>query len=147
MPIHCIRFVPGGPQASYIIGNHSLAYGMGENSPLGRIYDLQGSVLLLGVGHSSNTSIHLSEYRADFPTKRVVTEGAPISETGSRIWGTFENIDVDDSDFDRLGEDFLRSDAGKVVRQDKVGIAECQLMPQRVVVDFAVDWLGKNRGK
>ncbi len=144
-PLH--SFCARGPQAQGIINDHSLAYGMGENSPLGRIYDLQGSVLLLGVGHSSNTSIHLAEYRADFPTKRVVTEGAPISEAGSRIWSTFENIDVDDSDFDRLGEDFLCSDASKVVQHGKVGIVDCQLMPQRVVVDFAVDWLQKNRGK
>ena len=140
-------FCARGPQASDIIDNHSLAFGMGENSPLARIYDLHGSVLLLGVGHSSNTSIHLAEYRSDFPTKRVVQEGAPISQAGSRSWTTFEDIDVDDSDFDRLGEDFLRSDAGKVVQRRKVGIADCQLMPQRDIVDFAVNWLGKNRGQ
>ena len=140
-------FSARGPQASYIVNNHTLAYGMGEHSPLARIYDLNGFILLLGVGHSSNTSIHLAEYRADFPTKRVVSEGAPISQAGSRIWTTFEDIDVDDSDFDRLGEDFLRSEAGKVVRHGKVGIADCQLMPQRTIVDFAVNWLEKNRGK
>ncbi|MDE0553016.1 MAG: AAC(3) family N-acetyltransferase [Candidatus Poribacteria bacterium] len=121
-------FCARGPKASYVIHNHSLAFGMGENSPLARIYDLDGSVLLLGVGHSSNTSIHLAEYRADFPTKRVVRESAPISQEGSRIWTTFEDIDVDDSDFHRLGEDFLRSDAGKGVRCGTVGIANCQLM-------------------
>ena len=140
-------FCARGPQASYIINNHALAYGMGEHSPLARIYDLHGSVLLLGVDHSRNTSIHLAEYRADFPSKRVVREGAPISQAGSRVWTTFENIDVNDSDFDRLGEDFLRSDVGKVVQQGKVGIANCQLMPQRAIVDFAVDWLEKNREK
>lgn len=140
-------FCARGPQASSIINNHALAYGFGEHSPLARIYDLDGSVLLLGVDHSSNTSIHLAEYRADFSSKRVVQEGAPISRAGARSWTTFEDIDVDDSDFDRLGEDFLRSDAGKVVRRGKVGIANCQRMPQRAVVDFAVDWLGKNREK
>ena len=138
-------FSARGPQASSIVNNHSLVYGMGENSPLARVYDLGGFVLLLGVGHSSNTSIHLAEYRSDFPSKRVVQEGAPILQAGSRTWTTFENIDVDDSDFDRLGADFLRSDAGKVIQQGKVGIANCQLMPQPAVVDFAVDWLGKNR--
>ena len=138
-------FCARGPQASYIVNDHSLAYGMGENSPLARIYDLQGSVLLLGVDHSSNTSIHLAEYRADFPSKRVGTEGAPISQAGSRTWVTFEDIDVDDSDFEHLGADFLRSNAGKVVRRGKVGVADCQLIPQRAVVDFAVDWLEKNR--
>ena len=140
-------FCAWGPQASSIINYHALAYGFGEHSPLARIYDLQGSVLLLGVDHSSNTSIHLAEYRADFPTKRVVQEGAPISQAGSTTWATFEDIDVDDSDFDRIGEDFLRSDADKVVQRGKVGVADCQLMPQRAVVDFAVDWLEKNRGK
>ena len=120
---------------------------MGENSPLARIYDLHGFVLLLGVDHSSNTSIHLAEYRSDFPSKRVVQEGAPISQAGSRTWSTFEDIDVDDSDFDCLGADFLRSDAGKVVQRGKVGIANCQLMPQRAVVDYAVNWFAENRGK
>ncbi len=140
-------FCARGPQASSIVNNHALAYGMGENSPLARIYDLGGFVLLLGVGHSSNTSIHLAEYRADFPSKRVVQEGAPISQAGSRTWTTFEDIDVDDSDFDRLGADFLRSDAGKVVQHGKVGIANCQLMPQRAIVDYAVNWFAENRGK
>ena len=138
-------FCASGPQASYVINNHALAFGFGENSPLARIYDLHGFVLLLGVGHSSNTSIHLAEHRADFPTKRVVQEGAPISQGGVRTWTTFEDIDADDSDFDRVGEGFLRSDAGKTVRYGKVGIADCQLMPQRAIVDFAVGWLEKNR--
>ena len=138
-------FCASGPQALDLINNHSLAFGMGENSPLSRIYDLNGFVLLLGVEHSSNTSIHLAEYRADFPTKRVVQDGAPISQAGSRTWTTFEDINVDASDFDRLGADFLHSNAGKLVRHGKVAIANCQLMPQRAVVNFAVDWLEKNR--
>ena len=138
-------FCASGPQASYIINNHSLAYGFGEHSPLARIYDLNGFVLLLGVEHSSNTSIHLAEYRANFPTKRVVQDGAPISQAGARTWTTFEDIDVDDSDFDRLGADFLHSDDGKLVRHGKVAIANCQLMPQRAVVNFAVGWFKKNR--
>ena len=138
-------FCASGPQASYIVDNHSLAYGFGEHSPLARVYDLHGSILLLGVRHSSNTSIHLAEYRADFPSKRVVQEGAPISQAGSRIWTTFEDIDVDASDFDRIGEDFLCSDREQLAQHGKVGIADCQLMPQRAIVDYAVDWIQKNR--
>ena len=138
-------FCARGPHASYIISDHALAFGLGENSPLARIYDLQGFVLLLGVEHSNNTSLHLAEYRATFQTKYIVQEGAPISRSSSRVWTPFEDISVDASDFDRIGEDFLGTDAGKVVRRGKVGIANCQLMPQRNIVDFAVDWLEKNR--
>ena len=140
-------FCASGPHASRIVNDHSLSFGMGEHSPLARIYDLHGFVLLLGVGHGNNTSMHLAEYRANFSTKRIVQEGAPISASGSRTWATFEDVDIDSSDFDRIGEDFLRSDAGNVVRQGKVGLASCQFMPQRDVVDFTVGWLEENRSK
>ena len=68
-------FCASGPQASYVVDNHALAFGMGENSPLARIYDLNGFVLLLGVRHSSNTSIHLQNtertFRANASSKKV----------------------------------------------------------------------------
>ena len=140
-----VSFCARGPQASHIIESHLLASGLGEQSPLARIYDLCGFVLLLGVGHESNTSMHLSEYRADYPTRRIVREGAPISVSGSRLWTTFEEVEPDSSDFERIGEDFLRSDSGNAVRQGRVGLADCQLMPQRDVVDFAVAWMEENR--
>ncbi len=140
-------FCACGPQASHIVDDHSLAFGLGEQSPLGRICDLNGFVLLLGVSHGVNTSMHLAEYRANFPSRRIVKEGAPISESGLRAWTTFEEVEPDSSDFDRIGEDLLGSDKGKIVRQGKVGLANCQLLPQRDVVDFAVGWLEENRQK
>ena len=115
-------FCAYGHHASYITANHLLECGLGEGSPLARIYDLDGFVFLLGVGHDNNTSMHLAEYRATFPTKHTVQEGAPISITGARRWTTFENIDLDSSDFEQIGEAFLRSDIGHRVRRDKVGL-------------------------
>lgn len=140
-----VSFCASGPQASRITDNHALAFGLGDHSPLARIYDLRGFVLLLGVDHGNNTSMHLAEHRATFPTKRVIQQGAPIATADSRRWATFEDVDIDSSDFDRIGEDFLRSDAGRVVRRGRVGLADCQLMPQRDVVDFTVGWLEENR--
>ena len=140
-------FCACGPQAQNITDKHSLAFSMGEHSPLARIYDLGGSVLLLGVGHANNSSLHLAEYRANFSTKRTVQEGAPISSSGSRRWTTFEEINLDSSDFERIGEDFLHSETGNIVGRGTVGLANCQLMPQRVIVDFAVDWLEQNRAE
>ena len=140
-----VSFCACGPQASCITDNHALAFGLGEHSPLARIYDLHGFILLLGVDHGNNTSMHLAEHRATFPTKRVIQQGAPISTADSRRWATFEDVDIDSSDFDRIGEDFLRSDEGHVVRRGRVGLADCQLMPQRDVVDFTVGWLEENR--
>ena len=142
-----VSFCACGPQASRITNDHTLAFGLGEYSPLARIYDLHGFILLLGVDHGNNTSMHLAEHRATFPTKRVIQQGAPISTADSRRWATFEDVDIDSSDFDRIGDDFLRSDTTHVVRRGRVGLAGCQLMPQRDVVDFTVGWLKENRSK
>ena len=142
-----VSFCACGPHAAPITDNHSLAFGLGEHSPLARIYELHGFVLLLGVDHGNNTSMHLAEYRATFPTKRTIRQGAPISTSDSRRWTTFEDVDIDSSDFDRIGEDFLRSDAGNTVRVGEVGLAACQLIPQRDLVDFAVVWLEENRSE
>jgi len=37
------------------------------DSPVGRVHDLDGQVLLLGVGHDANTSLHLAEILAGVP--------------------------------------------------------------------------------
>ena len=139
-------FCAVGPQASCITKGHSLAFGMGEHSPLARIYELDGHVLLLGVDHSRNTSMHLAEYRASYPSRRIVEEGAPLSAAGaSGKWTTFEDINLDSSDFGRIGNDLLRSPGGNGVSRGKIGQADSQLMRQRDVVDFTIEWLEHNR--
>ena len=142
-----VSFCALGAHAEEITDNHSLAFGMGEESPLASIYDLGGYVLLLGVGYDRNSSLHLAEYRATYPTKRIVQEGAPICTSGVRTWTTFENVDLDASDFEHIGDDFMNSDAGNVIHHGRVGLADCQLMPQREIVDFAVDWIEVYRAK
>lgn len=142
-----VSFCAFGAHAEKITNNHSLAFGMGEESPLSKAYDLNGHVLLLGVGHERNSSLHLAEYRATYPTKRIVQESVPICTSGVRTWTTFENIDLDASDFERIGNTFVNSDAGNMTHHGKIGLADCQLMPQREIVDFTVNWIEVHRAK
>jgi aminoglycoside 3-N-acetyltransferase len=136
-------FAARGPMAETITDGHETAFGLGERSPLARIYDVDGHVLLLGVGHASNTSIHLAEYRADFNGKRTTTNGAPVVVDGERRWIEFEDIDLDETDFARVGRDFeTDTDA---VTVGTVGIAEARLMRQRSLVDYSITWIEKNR--
>lgn len=142
-----VPFCTLGAHAEEITDNHSLAFGMGEESPLARAYDLNGHALLLGVGHERNSSLHLVEYRTTYPTKRFVQEGSPICTSSVKAWAIFENVDLDASDFEHIGDDFLNSDAGNVIHHGRVGLVDCQLMPQREIVDFAVDWIEVHRAK
>ncbi len=133
-------FTALGPQARFITANHSLDFGLGENSPLARIYDLGGWVLLLGAGYDSNTSFHLAEYRQPHPPRKP--NGAPIIENGRRQWKTLQEIDLHSDDFAALGADFEQQGH---VRVGKVCMATARLFPQRAAVDFAVDWLRQHR--
>ena len=137
-------FAARGPQAPFITANHSLTSTLGEASPLARIYDLDGWVLLLGVSHERNTSLHLSEHRAEYAGKCTITEGSPVFVDGQRKWVTYECLDYGGSDFARLGTDFALATTG-LERTGKVALATARLMPQRAVVDFGVKWLAQHR--
>ena len=54
-------FAAIGPKAAEITAAHPPDVPHGLVSPIGRIYELGGQVLLLGVGHDANTTIHLAE--------------------------------------------------------------------------------------
>lgn len=132
-----------GPQAKRITSNHSLAQGMGEESPLARIFALDGLVLLLGVGHENNSSLHLAENRANFQGKVFMRNGAPILLEGKRQWVHFEDLDYHDEDFSKIGEDFAR-DTGEEVK-GLIGEAESRLIRQRALINYAVEWMEKHR--
>lgn len=100
-----VSFAAWGADAEAIVSDHGLDYSLGEHSPLARVYDLDGAVLLLGVGHDSNISLHLAEYRADNPTE-TETNGGLILKDGQRVWTEYEDIQKDTEDFSELGADF-----------------------------------------
>jgi aminoglycoside 3-N-acetyltransferase len=136
-------FAAWGAQAKTIVENHALAFGLGERSPLARLYKLDGWVLLLGVGHDSNTSLHLAEYRAKYPRKRHVRGGAPVMLQGRRKWVEIDDIDLDESDFEKIGEGFARETG--LVHEGRIAVASAELMPQQPLVDYAVQWIERNR--
>lgn len=138
-------FAARGAQAARVTENHGLDHGLGETSPLARIYELDGSILLLGVGHENSTSLHLAESRASFPGKRDVIGGAPVMHEGNRIWAQTEDIDFDDGDFKTIGESFAQAVGD--IKHGEVACAAAMLLPQRSLVDHAVWWMEANRGK
>ena len=136
-------FVARGPHAGEIVSDHPLQNGLGENSPLGALYDLDAKVLLLGVGHESNTSLHLAEYRARYPNKRDVTNGAPVLVGGKRRWATIRHLDYKVSDFNRIGHAFAQETRASSFGY--IGRAQSILFSMRDLVDYAVGWMEQNR--
>ena len=57
-------FAAAGPHAEHITSPHPLDVPHGLDSPVGRVYELDGQILLLGVGHDADTTVHLAELLA-----------------------------------------------------------------------------------
>lgn len=136
-------FAAWGSEAEYVTEDHSLDFSLGEESPLARVYDLGGEVLQLGTSHGSTTSLHLAEYRAalDHETE---THASVMLVDGEREWVDFEDIPLDDGDFQACGEAF-EAERPDAVETGTVGVGAARLLSQRKLVDFAVEWFEANR--
>lgn len=137
-----VSFAANGATAAAIVGEHPLTPSLGDMSPLGRLYDQRAKVLLIGAGHASNTSLHLAEYRATWPTKQMERQAVALLSDGERIWHEFEDVELDVEDFAQIGEAFAATGAE---RSGPVGQATARLCDQRELVDFAVEWMETNR--
>ncbi|MGV3625354.1 MAG: AAC(3) family N-acetyltransferase [Archangium sp.] len=127
-------FAAIGPHAERICAPQPLSPPHGLVSPVGVVYELNGKVLLLGVGHDANTTVHLAEslaqvpYSTSYPT--VISEGVTelIAETDHCCRG-FAKLD-----------DWL----GSRQRRGPVAHGEARLMNSRDVVEVAVEQLRRD---
>lgn len=139
-----LSFAAWGEYAEFIVNDHPLESGLGEHSPLARIYNLDGKVLLVGVDHRNNTSLHLAEHRAAFPGKGYIKQGAAWMVAGQRQWVEWEELDYDEDDFGDLGAAY---EASIGYTPGVVGKAAARLQSQRALVDFGVTWLEAHRAQ
>ncbi|WP_293914146.1 AAC(3) family N-acetyltransferase [Deinococcus sp.] len=82
-----LSFVATGQQARRVVEAQSL---QSPYAPIGALYDLDAVSLLLGVDHSSDTSIHYAEYLAGVP---LLTRYVPLG--GQVVPCAFPNCSAD----------------------------------------------------
>jgi aminoglycoside 3-N-acetyltransferase len=82
-----------GPHAEHLVAGHMQAGTFGRCSPLGKLADMGGQVLLLGVGMNRNTAAHIAENMArvhclgfDQYPRRVRLEDGSIIPAWSDLW-------------------------------------------------------------
>ena len=132
-----VSFCALGAKSDAVVAGHRLDMSLGDGSPLARLYDLDADILLLGVGHDSNTSLHLGEYRAPGATR--ITTAAPLPDRG---WVEMADIETREDLFRELG-DAVDREVGTA--RGRVGDAACRLLPQRAAVDAATRWFTTRR--
>lgn len=125
-------FAAIGPHATAITAPHPYNVPHGLDSPIGRVWELDGDVLLLGVGHDANTTIHLAENMAG--VRYGLDKTLTILEDGKPTLVSYREIDHCCARFALL-DDWL--DAAGQQHRGQVGSALARLARSRDVVAHA----------
>lgn len=130
---HPFAFAAAGAQAAQITADPLPLPPHIPESPVGRVYDLNGQVLLLGVGHDVNTTVHLAELLFGVPY--AVPRYCTVLQGG-------RPVRVDYLENDHCTERFALVEAWLqergLQREGPVGHARARLMRARDVVDGAL---------
>jgi len=135
-----------GPEASVLCVGHELQPGTGIDTPLDRHAAHGGLIVLIGVGHEANTTIHVGEFHAavsylDIPFDPTWPTTAEVVAPTGNMMCSYDRFPGCSRAFSVL-EAPLR--ARGAVRDGTVGAAAAQVVPARAVIDEAVALLADN---
>lgn len=137
---HCNAFAAIGPNADYIIFDLLPIPPHIPKSPIGRVHELDGQVILIGVGHEADTMLHLAELIADVPY-RVPRHCTVLLQDGRPV-----RIDYGESD--HCCERFMLADCWLreqgLQSEGCVGHAHARLARSRDIVRVALEHLAKD---
>ena len=130
-------FAAKGPLAARITAPHPVDIPHGVDSPPGRVYQLDGSVLLLGVGHDCNTTVHVAEAIAGVRYRQP--KYATVLENDKPVRYEY-------GETDHCCEKFALLDEWLGTRQQRgtVGNAQARLFRARDAVEAALERLREN---
>ena len=131
-PTHSFSAV--GALAEVLTSGVPMNYPLGSGSPVARLHQYYGYVLLLGVTHEANTALHLAEVWADAP---YIHRAAQI-KTGPDKWTKMMGSPGCSEGFNRI-EPVLHQ--ARILKRGTVGNAPAQLMRVQDVVSMAVSML------
>jgi len=140
-----------GAKAEWITSDHPLQYGYGPGSPLAKLVEAGGKVLLLGSPFSNVTLLHYAESVARIPGKRVSRYSVPVLEAGKRVWKQVEEFDTTNGIVDWEGDDYFGlitrafvEQGGAGAARHRVGNADAYLLDADLLHRFAVAWMERN---
>jgi aminoglycoside 3-N-acetyltransferase len=132
-------FAALGPHAAEITAPHSIDVPHGLDSPVGRAYELDAEVLLLGVGHDANTTVHLAENVAGVRYK--LPKYATVMRDGQLVRHHYREVDHCCANFALL-DSWLEARGHQ--QRGLIAGAPARLASARDIVSAALDQLREN---
>ena len=121
-----------GPSSREITKEHSLAFSEAGDTPYEKLYHLNASILLLGVGFNRCTALHFAE--SQVTNRRTKQSRFPIIEGGQRTWVEVQDMGNDNSThFPIVGDKFVAAGNAKI---GSIGQARSTLFEMKRLVSF-----------
>lgn len=140
-PTHSVA-VFGKHAAKYVAGHNEYTPAFDKNSPLVRLAQNNGYILLIGVGHTSNSTIHSAEFLADLPFLDLPNR----KSYGKNYLVERENGNVEKIPMNKKltacskGFDNIKKINGinEITKEGYVGNALCKLIKSKDMLDLIV---------
>lgn len=135
-----------GARADWLTADHPLDFGYGPGTPLAKLVEADGKVLMAGAPYDTMTLLHHAEHLADIPGKRLRRYQVPVATATGTVWRMVEEFDTSvavvpelaDDYFIEVVEGFLATGRG---RRGLIGDAPSLLVDAAAICSFAVAWL------
>ena len=133
-----LSYAAKGRYASLLCNRQSMHFPLAEESPAARLYELRGSVLLLGTGFDKCTCLHLAEYRTE--SRPIVIEGAGIRTEEGRKWKKYLDLNTDPEFFPAV-EEIMRKKG--MISEIMIGSCHAVLFSASQAIDEATQYLSQ----
>ena len=154
-----------GPRAAWLTADHPWDDPYGAGSPLAKLIEADGQVLMLGAPLDTITLLHHAEATVPLPGKRRVVYRMPLQVGERTVWRSFHDIDTSNGAFpyERVADEILATPGVEsadeafaaiarqalvagVGREGRVGCGASALFPARELHRFAEAWLRERFG-
>jgi aminoglycoside 3-N-acetyltransferase len=154
---HVMRMVAIGARAEWLVADQAWDHPQGPGSPLAKLVEADGQVLMLGAPLETLTILHHAEALVDSREKRLVTYSIPVREGARVVWKEVSDHDTSSRGafpyerfvppgrdaFDVIGTEAVEAGCGK---RGRVAEAPCHLFEAKALVRFAVAWMQSRFG-
>ncbi|NBC34551.1 MAG: hypothetical protein GVY13_17885 [Alphaproteobacteria bacterium] len=143
------RMAARGKNAAALLANHPIHYSYGKGSPLDKLLDMEGKILLLGSDHDAVTFLHYVEHIIDVPDKKIARYKVPLEKDGQRVWVEMEEYNTagdgvhknwPDRFFAKIIDSFLSSTNNQ---GGKIGNAKSHVIETKPLMTYASDVMVK----
>lgn len=130
-----VSFLAWGKYAKLIVEKHPLHFGMNQESPLGKIREYNGYVVMLGQDYERCEIFHLAQYMTMKCPIRIYS--CPIERSGATSWIQLLDLELNNIGYKEIGKIM---EENQVVKSTYLGNSVCRLFSAKVAQETAIEY-------